>query len=102
MLLVSSVYAFLGPNENKVWGPNRSGGLAGNPRGAWPQSRLAYFWFASAEWKVPQLFAESSNRQSVGRIDLGRFRGNQRGQGMAARFAQREPRIRTLHRVRFG
>jgi hypothetical protein len=49
-----------GPNDNPSWGPRWSGGVAGNPLGAWPKSRGAYFWYASAEWRVPQVFAESN------------------------------------------
>jgi hypothetical protein len=57
-----------GPNENLLWASNWSGGLAGNPSGAWPESSFSYFWYASAEWNVPQVFAESNfaNQSNAG------------------------------------
>jgi hypothetical protein len=44
-----------GPNENLWFQSSWSGGVAGNPGGP-----NAFFYYASAEWIVPQVFAESS------------------------------------------
>jgi hypothetical protein len=72
-----------GPNENEAWGPGWSGGIAGNPSGAYPgtssPSYYYYFWYASAEWIVPQAFAEGTfwnNSNASTWAGFGGYRGD--------------------------
>jgi hypothetical protein len=72
-----------GPNENLFWNPRWSGGIAGNPSGAFAgtdsPSYYYYFWYASAEWTVPQAFAEGTfwnNSNASTWAGFGGFRGD--------------------------